>query len=175
MSDENTTRNDAATPMGTASGGTSEESTEMPPTRPIGSEAVQADASGSSTTSGRASTASTAPTTSTAATAAPAGPGEDVHPGDRDAVDSFGATSGSPVGKIAEAATDAAKQAGAKIREAAQSADLDEFADQAKRVTSDWTERIREEYRRRPGVVIGAAVGAVVLLGAIARGVGRRR
>ncbi|GGI46249.1 hypothetical protein GCM10010932_13650 [Agromyces flavus] len=98
-----------------------------------------------------------------------------MNPGEREAVDSVGAPSGSPVGKIADAAADAAKQAGAKLREAAQSADLDEFADQAKRVTSDWTERIKEEYRRRPGVVIGAAVGAVVLLGAIARGLGRRR
>jgi hypothetical protein len=167
MSDENTTRSDAATTTGTSKG-----STEMPPTPPIGSDAVEGDASGSSPTTGRTSSASTASTTSTAA---PAGPGEDVNPGEREAVDSVGAPSGSPVGKIAEAATDAAKQAGAKLREAAQSADLDEFADQAKRVTSDWTERIKEEYRRRPGVVIGAAVGAVVLLGAIARGLGRRR
>jgi hypothetical protein len=79
------------------------------------------------------------------------------------------------VTKIADAAADAAKQAGAKLKDAAQSADLDELADQARRVSGEWTERIREEYRRRPGVVIGAAVGAVVLLGAIARGLGRRR
>lgn len=92
-----------------------------------------------------------------------------------DAAGSGEATSGSPVTKIADAAADAAKQAGAKLKDAAQSADLDELADQAKRVTGEWTERIREEYRRRPGVVIGAAVGAVVLLGAIARGLGRRR
>ena len=89
--------------------------------------------------------------------------------------DAVGATSGSPVTKIADSAAEAAKQAGAKLKEAAQSADLDELADQAKRVTGQWTERIKEEYRRRPGVVIGAAVGAVVLLGAIARGLGRRR
>ena len=96
-------------------------------------------------------------------------------PGDREPVDSVGAPSGSPVGKVSGAAADAAKRAGTTLREAAESADLDEFAEQAKRVTAGWTEKIKDEYRRRPGVVIGAAVGAAVLLGAIARGLGRRR
>ncbi|WP_173921418.1 hypothetical protein [Agromyces sp. Marseille-P2726] len=110
-------------------------------------------------------------TTSGEATAAPAGPGEDRHPGDREPVDSVGAPSGSPASRL----TDAAKQAGATLRDAAQQADLDDFADQAKRVTGEWTEKIKEEYRRRPGVVIGAAVGAVVLLAAVTRRLGRRR
>lgn len=173
MSDENTTRTDAATSTGTASTGTSGASTTMPPTPPIGSESVDPGAA-TSTSASSGGTTSSAPS-SGEATSAPAGPGEDRDPGDREAVDSVGATSESPVGKIAGAAADAAKQAGAKFKEAAQQADLDEFADQAKRVTSDWSARIKEEYQRRPGVVIGAAVGAVVLLGAIARGLGRRR
>lgn len=168
MSDENTTRTDAASTE-TASTGTSGASATMPPTPPIGSESVDAgDTTSTSASSGEATAAPAGP-------GGPAGPGEERYAGDREAVDSVGATSESPVGKIAGAAADAAKQAGAKLKEAAQQADLDEFADQAKRVTSDWSARIKEEYQRRPGVVIGAAVGAVVLLGAIARGLGRRR
>ena len=165
MSDENTTRTDAAS-TGTASTGTSGSSATMPPTPPIGSESVDSG--------GTTSTSSPSSGEATAAPAGPAGPGEDRYSGDREPVDSVGATSESPVGKIAGAAADAAKQAGAKLKEAAQQADLDEFADQAKRVTSDWSARIKEEYQRRPGVVIGAAVGGVVLLAAIARGLGRR-
>jgi hypothetical protein len=153
MSDENTTRTDSTTPLSPAGTGTTGESAPMTPASPVGSEG--------------------APSSEPAA--APAGPGEDRNPGDREPVDSTGAPSGSPVGRVAEAAVDAARQAGAKLKEAAQDADLDELADQAKRVTSDWTERVKEEYRRRPGVVIGAAVGAVVLLAAITRGFGRRR
>ena len=166
MSDESTTSSDATTSdattdrMTTAGGvdaAASGASTTLPPTPPVGS-----DAAGSGSGSG-------------SATSAPAGPGEEHDTSGREPVDSVGATSGSPVTKIADAAADAAKQAGAKLKDAAQSADLDELADQARRVSGEWTERIREEYRRRPGVVIGAAVGAVVLLGAIARGLGRRR
>ena len=162
MTDESTTNskpittdatNDAKTTAGGVDAAASGASTTMPPTPPIGSDAVG----------------------SGEATAAPAGPGEEHDTSGREPVDSVGATSGSPVTKIADAAADAAKQAGAKLKDAAQSADLDELADQAKRVTGEWTQRIKEEYRRRPGVVIGAAVGAVVLLGAIARGLGRRR
>lgn len=164
MTDESTTNskpittdatNDATTTAGGVNAAASGASTTLPPTPPIGSDAVG----------------------SGEATAAPAtgGPGEEQDTIGREPVDSVGATSGSPVTKIADAAADAAKQAGAKLKDAAQSADLDELADQAKRVTGEWTERIRQEYRRRPGVVIGAAVGAVVLLGAIARGLGRRR
>lgn len=160
MSDENITRTDSTTPTQSTGAGTSGESTPMAPAPPIGSEGVS----------------------SSEPTAAPAGPGEDRNPGDREPADSTGAPSGSPVGRAAgvaadaaKQAADAAKQAGAKLKEAAEQADLEELADQAKRVTNDWTEKVKEEYRRRPGVVIGAAVGAVVVLAAIARGLGRRR
>ncbi|WP_067945676.1 hypothetical protein [Agromyces sp. NDB4Y10] len=108
-------------------------------------------------------------------TAAPAGPGEDVDSGDREAVDSVGAPSGTPIGKATDAAAEAARTAAAKLREAADSADLDKFAEDAKRVTGEWSEKVKEEYRRRPGVVIGAAVAGLVVLGIIARALGRRR
>lgn len=158
MSDEKTTRTDAG-----ASG--AEDSTTMPPTPPIGSESVTG-----TTTSG-----SSGSTGSTGSTAAPAGPGEDVDSGDREAVDSVGAPSGTPIGKATDAAAEAARTAAAKLREAADSADLDKFAEDAKRVTGEWSEKVKEEYRRRPGVVIGAAVAGLVVLGTIARALGRRR
>ena len=63
----------------------------------------------------------------------------------------------------------------ARLKEAAENADLDHFADEAKRVTGTWSEKIKAEYERRPGVVIGAAVAGAVVLGAIARAIGRRR
>jgi hypothetical protein len=97
-----------------------------------------------------------------------------VDSGDREAVDSVGGTSGTPITRVVEGVTDAAKTAGARLQDAARSADLDAFADEAKRVTGEWTERVKEEYRKRPGVVIAAAVGAVVVVGAIARAIGRR-
>lgn len=150
MSDEKTTRTDAGEATGAAT------STTMPPTPPIGSESVGAPSGSTST-------------------AAPAGPGEDRDSGDREAVDSVGGTSGSPIGKAADAAADAARTATARIREAAENADLDQFAEEAKRVTGEWTEKVKEEYRRRPGVVIAAAVGGVVLLATIARALGGRR
>lgn len=151
MSDEKTTRTDAGETTGAAT------STTMPPTPPIGSESVSG-ATGSGTS-----------------TASPAGPGEDVNSGDREAVDSVGGTSGSPIGKAADAAAEAARTATSRIREAAENADLDQFAEEAKRVTGEWTEKVKEEYRRRPGVVIAAAVGGVVLLATIARALGGRR
>lgn len=147
MSDENTTRTDAGETTGAAS------STTMPPAAPIGSESASA-ASGASS--------------------APAGPGERRDSGDREAVDAVGGTSGSPITKAADAAAEAARTAGTRIREAAESADLDRFADDAKRVTGEWTEKVKEEYRRRPGVVIAAGVAAVVVLGSIVRALGRR-
>jgi hypothetical protein len=152
MSDQHTTR----TGPGATSRADAEASRPAPAT-PIGSEALADD------------------TTTGTSTAAPAGPGEDRDSGDRDAVDGVGATSGSPIGAVADAASEAARAAAAKIREAAENADLDQFADEAKRVTGEWTEKVKEEYRRRPGVVIGAAVAGVVVLGAIARAIGRRR
>ncbi|MGR2752659.1 hypothetical protein [Agromyces arachidis] len=156
MSDEKTTRTDA----GEATGAAATASSTMPPTPPAGAEPA-----------GRPATSSTATGT---ATAAPAGPGEDRDSGDREAVDSVGGTSGSPIGRAADAAADAARTAGARLKEAAENADLDRFADDAKRVTGEWTERVKEEYRRRPGVVIAAGVGIAVVLGAIVRSMGRR-
>ncbi|GAA4047371.1 hypothetical protein [Agromyces indicus] len=160
MSDEKTTRTDAG-----ASG--TEDSTTMPPTTPIGSESVTGTTASGSTGSGSTGTSGS--------TAAPAGPGEDVDSGDREAVDSVGAPSGTPLGKATDAAAEAARTAAAKLREAADSADLDKFAEDAKRVTGEWSEKVKEEYRRRPGVVIGAAVAGLVVLGTIARALGRRR
>ncbi|MEI5584127.1 MULTISPECIES: hypothetical protein [unclassified Agromyces] len=161
MSDDKTTRTDIG------GGAGAEAPTTMPATAPIGSESV----TGTSTASG-----STAPTTpSSGPTAAPAGPGEDVDSGDREAVDSVGAPSGSPIGKATDAAAEAARNAAARFREAADNADLDKFAEDAKRVTGEWSEKVKEEYRRRPGVVIGAAVAGLVVLGTIARALGRRR
>ena len=149
MSDEKTTRTDAGEATGAAT------STTMPPTPPIGSESVGAPSGSTST-------------------AAPAGPGEDRDSGDREAVDAVGGTSGSPITKAADAAAEAARNATSRLKEAAESADLDRFADDAKRVTVEWTERVKEEYRRRPGVVIAAGVAAVVVLGSIVRAIGRR-
>jgi|GEM_PF-2749307 len=125
----------------------------MPPTPPVGADAVGQDAP------------------SRESHAAPAGPGPD---GEREAVDSVGATSGSPITKAADAAADAARQAAGKLKDAAENADLDQLAENAKRVTGEWTERVKQEYRARPGVVIGAAVVGVVVLGAIVRAIGRR-
>lgn len=148
MSDEKTTRTDAGEATGAVS------STTMPPTAPVGAES--------------------AGTSTGAATAAPAGPGERRDSGDREAVDPVGGTSGSPITKAADAAAEAARNATSRLKEAAESADLDRFADDAKRVTGEWTEKVKEEYRRRPGVVIAAGVAAVVVLGSIVRAIGRR-
>jgi hypothetical protein len=147
MSDEKTTRTDAGEATAAAS------STTMPPTPPIGSESAGAPSGASS---------------------APAGAGEGRESGDREAVDSVGGTSGSPITKAADAAAEAARTATSRLKEAAESADLDRFADDAKRVTGEWTEKVKEEYRRRPGVVIAAGVAAVVVLGSIVRALGRR-
>jgi hypothetical protein len=169
MSDDKTTRTDAGKGTGT------EAPTTMPPASPVGSESVTSSTSGG-TSSGTAATGGTMSGTSTTGSqAAPAGPGEDVDSGDREAVDSVGAPSGSPIGKATDAAAEAARNAAARFREAADSADLDKFAEDAKRVTGEWTEKVKEEYRRRPGVVVGAAVAGVVVLATIARAIGRRR
>ena len=78
-------------------------------------------------------------------------------------------------GGSTDATAGTTKSAAARLREVAESADLDDFADQAKRVTGEWTEKVKEEYRKRPGVVIGAAVAGIVVLGAISRALRRRR
>ena len=174
MSDEQTTRTEAEKTSGTAK--------TVPPTPPVASEAATGATTTPPTTSATSTGASTTPSTTpstgastSGATAAPAGPGEDVNSGDRPPVDSVGATPGSPFDKAVDAATEAAKKATARLKEAADNADLDHFADEAKRVTGTWSEKVKAEYERRPGVVIGAAVAGAVVLGLIARGLGRRR
>lgn len=152
MSDEQTTRTDAEKTTATAK--------TVPPTPPVASEASTGGTTPSPTSSATSTGASTTP--STGATSTPA-------------TDSTGATPGSPFDKAVDAATEAAKKATARLKEAAESADLDHFADEAKRVTGTWSEKVKAEYERRPGVVIGAAVAGAVVLGAIARAIGRRR
>ncbi|MGZ8804047.1 MAG: hypothetical protein ACXWZG_01930 [Microbacterium sp.] len=77
-------------------------------------------------------------------------------------------------GKAADAAADAAKAAGAKIRDVADDVDFDGFVAQTKTVAGEWTDKLKQTYRERPGVVIAAAAGAVVVLGALVRSIGRR-
>ena len=78
------------------------------------------------------------------------------------------------VGKAADAAADAAKAAGAKIKGVADDIDFDEIVAQTRTAAGAWTEKIKQAYRERPGVVIAAAAGAVVLTAAILRNLGRR-
>jgi gas vesicle protein len=78
------------------------------------------------------------------------------------------------VGKAADAAADAAKAAGAKIKGVADDVDFDGIVAQTRTVAGEWTEKIKQAYRERPGVVIAAAAGAVVLTAAILRNLGRR-
>ena len=66
-------------------------------------------------------------------------------------------------GKAADAATDAVKAAGAKLKGAADDVDFDELVAQTRTLAGGWTEQLKQAYRERPAVVIGAAVGAVVL------------
>lgn len=166
MSDEQTTRTDADKTTGDAD--------TVPPTPPVASEAATTDTTTPPTTSATSTGASTTPPNGASTGTPSAGPGEDADSG-RQPVDSVGATPGSPFGKAVDAATEATKKATARLKEAAENADLDHFADEAKRVTGTWSERIKAEYERRPGVVIGAAVAGAVALGAIARAIGRRR
>ena len=86
-----------------------------------------------------------------------------------------GATSGSPLGKAGGATADAVKDIGSRLREVGDRADLDQFADEAKRVTGEWTEKVKAEYRRRPGVVVGVAITGVVALIGIVRALRRHR
>lgn len=166
MSDEQTTRTDADKTTGDAD--------TVPPTPPVASEAATTDTTTPPTTSATSTGASTTPPNGASTGTPSAGPGEDADSG-RPPVDSVGATPGSPFDKAVDAATEATKKAAARLKEAAENADIDHFADEAKRVTGTWSERIKAEYERRPGVVIGAAVAGAVALGAIARAIGRRR
>ena len=77
-------------------------------------------------------------------------------------------------GKAVDAAADVAKAAGAKLKDAADEVDLDELVTQTRTLAGEWTERLKQAYRERPGVVIGAAVGVVVVTAAIVRAIGRR-
>ncbi len=77
-------------------------------------------------------------------------------------------------GKAADAATDAVKAAGAKLKGVAGDVDFDELVAQTRTLTGGWTEKLKLAYRQRPAVVIGAAVGAVLLTSAIIRSIARR-
>ena len=76
--------------------------------------------------------------------------------------------------KAATAAVDAAKAATASIRDVAGDVDFDSLVANTKTAAGEWTDKVKETYRERPGVVIAAAAGAVVVLGAIVRSIGRR-
>ena len=77
-------------------------------------------------------------------------------------------------GKAADAAVDAAKAATASIKDVADDVDFDSLVAHTKTVAREWTDKLKQTYRERPGVVIAAAAGAVVVLGAIVRSIGRR-
>ncbi len=77
-------------------------------------------------------------------------------------------------GKAADAATEAARSAGATIKSATDDVDFDQLVAQTRTVAGEWTEKVKQAYRERPGVVIGAAVGAVVLTTAVLRAIARR-
>jgi hypothetical protein len=76
--------------------------------------------------------------------------------------------------KAADAATDAVKAAGAKLKGVAGDVDFDELVAQTRTLTGGWSEKLKLAYRQRPAVVIGAAVGAVLLTSAIIRSIARR-
>lgn len=76
--------------------------------------------------------------------------------------------------KAADAAADAAKAASEKLKDAAGDLDVDQLVAQTRTVAGEWTDKLKEAYRERPAVVIAAAAGAVVLVGAIIRNLGRR-
>ena len=73
-----------------------------------------------------------------------------------------------------DAAADAAKAASAKLKDAADEVDLDEIVAQTRTLAGEWAERLKQAYRERPGVVIGTAVGVIVVTAAIVRAIGRR-
>ena len=77
-------------------------------------------------------------------------------------------------GKAADAAVDAAKSATASIKDVADNVDFDSLVAQTKTVAGEWTDKLKQTYRERPGLVIAAAAGALVVLGAIVRSIGRR-
>jgi gas vesicle protein len=76
--------------------------------------------------------------------------------------------------RAADAAVDAAKAATASIKDVADDVDFDSLVAHTKTVAGEWTDKLKQTYRERPGVVIAAAAGTLVLLGAIVRSIGRR-
>lgn len=78
------------------------------------------------------------------------------------------------VGSFADAAADAARAAGAKLKGVADEIDVDQIVAQTRTTAGEWTEKVKQAYRERPGVVIAAAAGIAVLAAAIARTLGRR-
>ena len=76
--------------------------------------------------------------------------------------------------KAADAALDAAKAATASIKDVADDVDFDGLVAHTKTVAGEWTDKLKQTYRERPGVVIAAAAGAVVVLGSIVGSMGRR-
>ena len=64
-------------------------------------------------------------------------------------------------GEAADAAVDAAKAATASIKDVADDVDFDSLVAHTKTVAADWTDKLKQTYRERPGVVIAADVGAV--------------
>ncbi|MDR7191276.1 gas vesicle protein [Microbacterium sp. BE35] len=77
-------------------------------------------------------------------------------------------------GKAADAAVDAAKAATASIKDVADNVDVDSLVAQTKTFAGEWTDKLKQTYRERPGLVIAAAAGAVVVVGAIVRSISRR-
>jgi gas vesicle protein len=75
---------------------------------------------------------------------------------------------------VKTAATDAARSATATIKGAADDLDIDQVIAHTRTVAGEWSEKVKEAYRERPAVVIGAAVGAVFLATAVVRAIGRR-
>jgi hypothetical protein len=78
------------------------------------------------------------------------------------------------VSKAADAAADAAKAATAKLKGVADDVDFDQIVAQTRTVAGEWTEKLKQAYRERPGLVIAAGAGIAVLAAAIARNLGRR-
>ena len=91
-----------------------------------------------------------------------------------DGAKSAAAEARAAAGKAADAAVDAAKAATASIKDVADDVDFDSLVAHTKTVAGEWTDKLKQTYRERPGVVIAAAAGAVVVLGAIVRSIGRR-
>jgi hypothetical protein len=76
--------------------------------------------------------------------------------------------------QAADAATEAVKAAGAKLKGAVDDVDFDGLVSQTRTLAGGWGDRIKQAYRERPGVVVGAAVGVVVITAALVRSLTRR-